>query len=95
MAVRKPRMRNMIDSEKTLLVDLATKYFNIIENKKTDGVTSQRKQEQWEEISVEFNSMSQIHYRNATDLKNSWDNLKRLAKRTRTEEKFEFKVTGN
>jgi len=44
--------------EKSLLEDLCTKYKDVIENKKTDGVTVRMKEEAWQKRAVKFRATS-------------------------------------
>lgn len=47
MSEKKVRSVNLSHSEKLLLVDLVTYYKDIIENKRTDGVSTKCKEAQW------------------------------------------------
>ena len=51
---KRARSTNMSAGEKVLLVDLCTKYVSLIENKKTDGLSSKAKEEGWKQLATEF-----------------------------------------
>ena len=57
---QKKRQRgcNMTFSEKALLADLVVKHSAIIENKRTDAVSSQVKTKCWVDLAAEFNATS-------------------------------------
>lgn len=59
---------------------------NIIENKKTNAVTSDRKKKAWEEIREEFNSISQNGPRTVDQLKMLYKNLKANTRKMVAEE---------
>ncbi|KAK4883317.1 hypothetical protein RN001_006636 [Aquatica leii] len=75
------RGKNFSENEKNVLFDLVTsKYSDIIDNKKTDGVTLAKKKLAWEEIAVNFNCQNQNGNRSAKQLHDLYDNLKRTAR---------------
>ncbi|KAK4879804.1 hypothetical protein RN001_007950 [Aquatica leii] len=59
---------------------VTSKYSDIIDNKKTDGVTLAKKKLAWEEIAVNFNCQNQNGNRSAKQLHDLYDNLKRTAR---------------
>jgi len=65
---RKIRSANLSVADKENIIELALKYRNIIENKKTDAVTAQDKETAWKKIAAEFNASSSAQ-RNHTQLK--------------------------
>lgn len=85
---------NMTCQEKELLLDLVAENINVIENKKTDGVTTQMKNEQWQTISISFNSQGNGPVRDATNLRNVWENLKKASRKASAEIKMEALKTG-
>jgi len=52
--VRKSRASNMTASEKVILAELVTKYGSIIENKKTDAMSTKEKEVGWQSLAMEF-----------------------------------------
>ncbi|KAJ4425567.1 hypothetical protein ANN_27762 [Periplaneta americana] len=85
---------NMTCQEKELLLDLVAENINVIEDKKTDGVTPQMKNEQWQTISISFNSQGNGPVRDATNLRNVWENLKKASRKASVEIKMEALKTG-
>nr|CAI5830345.1 unnamed protein product [Callosobruchus analis] len=73
-------------SEKTRLLELIRKYFHVIENKKTDAVTTGNKTEVWSKIGSEFNALTSVP-RTTETLKNMWKNLKAEARKKAAEER--------
>ncbi|KAK4887432.1 hypothetical protein RN001_003703 [Aquatica leii] len=75
------RGKNFSENGKNVLFDLVTsKYSDIIDNKKTDGVTLAKKKLAWEEVAVNFNCQNQNGNRSAKQLHDLYDNLKRTAR---------------
>lgn len=58
MSEKKVRSVNLSHSEKLLLVDLVTYYKDIIENKRTDGVSTKCKEAQWKTLAEQFAGQS-------------------------------------
>lgn len=81
--------------EKMTLVELVAKYYNTVESKKTDAVSIKVKNEEWQKITAEFNSISSIHSRDWITLKNCWENLKKRAKHENSLQTQNFLGTGN
>lgn len=54
---KKKRQGNFTRHERQILVKLANKHKNIIENKKTDGTTWREKETVWQKIEQEFKSI--------------------------------------
>ncbi|KAK4882199.1 hypothetical protein RN001_005518 [Aquatica leii] len=91
----KPRSRNFTEFEKNLLFEIVTNnYIDIIENKKTDGVSCAKKQVAWEEISVKFNSQAQTGPRTAKQLHSLYDILKKNARSNLHSDKRNLYKTG-
>ncbi|KAK4885473.1 hypothetical protein RN001_001744 [Aquatica leii] len=91
----KPRSRNFTEFEKNLLFEIVTNnYIDIIENKKTDGVSCAKKQVAWEKISVKFNSQAQTGPRTAKQLHSLYDILKKNARSNLHSDKRNLYKTG-
>lgn len=77
-------------------MSLASKYKNIIENKKTDAVTVSEKNEVWFKITKEFNSICANNvFRPTESIKKYYENLKEdLRKRAGEERKSIYKTGG-
>ena len=67
-AMKRMRAANMSLVEKNMLVDIALRYENTIENKRTDGVSVVEKATAWANIATDFNAVSVIK-REASSLK--------------------------
>lgn len=94
MGEKRRRMPNLTECEKKTLIDLVTDHFGVVENKRTDAVTQSKKAAEWQQIANAFNALSTVHHRSAENLKASWENMKKTAKKVRTEEKMEYIKTG-
>ncbi|XP_063219423.1 myb/SANT-like DNA-binding domain-containing protein 3 [Bacillus rossius redtenbacheri] len=90
---KKQRNKNTSQQEKYILLDLVTEHFNIIENKKTDGVSQQQKMKQWQILADTFNCMSGEHHRTAENLKAVWENLKKHTRKTSADQRVQV-LTG-
>ncbi len=55
---KRQRTANTTTAEKEILLGLVQKYQNVVENKKTDGVTTGQKDRAWQLIADEFNSFA-------------------------------------
>ncbi|XP_047543106.1 uncharacterized protein LOC125075409 [Vanessa atalanta] len=85
------------DKEKVnngILVHLVTKYKDLIENKKTDAVTTAIKNEGWKKLAEEFNCLSSFYVRNVEQLKTCWDNIKRTTRKDKAATKKNNLLTG-
>ena len=67
---KKSRLSNLSYSDKFLLVELIVKYRNVIDNKKTDAVSSRMKEDCWRQLSEEFSAESVGGRREWQQLKN-------------------------
>lgn len=101
MNVNKPtgqikRLRGIIftTGETIILVDLVLKYKHILENKKTDGVSSKEKEKMWSILADEFNATSGCSPRSWLTLKTKFENLKRICRKMLCEERMETFKTG-
>nr|CAH7755404.1 unnamed protein product [Callosobruchus chinensis] len=93
-STKKERGRNFTPEEKKLLLHLTGKYKNIIENKETDGVTWQEKENTWKQIETEFNSITNGLTRTAKQLKLKYESVKKELKKRYTEHKAYVLGTG-
>jgi hypothetical protein len=93
MSNPKKRGTNFSNNEKYLLIELVTKYKDIVENKKTDAVFAKEKVKCWDEICKKFNSESNI-FRDAVTLKNCWENLQKRTRKYYAEERSKLYKTG-
>ena len=84
---------NLTAREKNLIVDLAVKYKHVIENKKTDAMTVQQKEEGWRKLTDEFNASSSVK-RSYTQIKQAYSNYKKKAKKDAASDKVEIYKTG-
>ncbi|XP_062533619.1 uncharacterized protein LOC134202608 [Armigeres subalbatus] len=89
----KKRAKNFTKDDVELLTELVFRFRNVIENKKTDGVTTKQKNEAWIKIAAEF-SASASHPRNADQLKNYYKNTKSTLKKELAKEKSDLFRTG-
>lgn len=75
---KRSRSANFLAKEKLLLVTLAANFKNILENKKTDTVTNQEKEQAWALITTQFNSQCPDNiFRNKESLKRLYENKKK------------------
>lgn len=86
------RAPNFSAEEKLTLIEIAVSYKEIIENKKTDGVSVRSKLKAWNEIASDFNSNSMVH-RTVAQLHVCYDNIKHDTKKHHFEEKVRFSCT--
>jgi Myb/SANT-like DNA-binding domain len=54
----KKRAANFTDGDRNLLVDLVLRYSAVLENKRTDCISSKAKEEAWKNLAVEFKAAS-------------------------------------
>ncbi|XP_037947637.1 myb/SANT-like DNA-binding domain-containing protein 3 [Teleopsis dalmanni] len=73
------RCSNFSAEEIDNLIEIINKYKYIIENKKTDHVSSKKKEDTWTKITNEFNFQAKIS-RNKASLRKKYENLKRNLK---------------
>lgn len=78
---KRQRGRNYVEEEKEILLDLVEIYKDIIENKRTDSVTIEKKRRIWAEITVKFNEKATTGLRTDEQLKSLYDNLKRKVRK--------------
>lgn len=77
LTVNKKKSPNFSNIEKIKLIELIERNKNIVENKKTDNISTKDKEKCWMKITKEFNSNCISVHRDVGSLKNCWDNLKK------------------
>lgn len=75
-------------------MQLVNSHKNVLENKKTDAVTTKRKQEEWIRLAQEFNANSPGISRTAMILKRKFENMKKNMKKSYAREKKYTMGTG-
>ncbi|XP_051164288.1 uncharacterized protein LOC127284127 [Leptopilina boulardi] len=88
------REPNLLSSEREALLTIIQDHRHIIDCRKTDGVSLDRKKEEWRKICDRFNVISGIHHREASFLKQSWENIKKRVKKDAAERKLQTFKTG-
>ncbi|KYQ47798.1 UPF0439 protein C9orf30 like protein [Trachymyrmex zeteki] len=78
---QRKRAENFSEAEKMILTNLVLQYKDVIENKKSDSVTSKDKDKCWKTIEIAFNSRSSAKCRSSEVLRSCWDNLKKKNKK--------------
>ncbi|CAH2088534.1 unnamed protein product [Euphydryas editha] len=91
---KRKRSANWMASEKSLLVDLVTEHFNVMENKRTDGVSMKQKLGEWVTISNKYNSQTMLSHRTSDNLKAQWESLKKSAKKEASFRRMHLIQTG-
>ncbi|XP_077266405.1 uncharacterized protein LOC143899751 isoform X1 [Temnothorax americanus] len=95
LSVQRKRAQNFSEKEKLILTEIVLKYKNIIENKRTDGVTSKDKEKCWKVIENNYNSTSSsTEFRSAEVLKSCWENLKKKTRKFFADERIQLYKTG-
>jgi len=92
--VNKKKSPNFSNLEKIKLIELIERDKNIIENKKTDNVSTREKEKCWIKITKEFNNNCISVHRDVCSLKNCWDNLKKKTRKYFAEIRSELFKTG-
>lgn len=87
MDKQRKRSANFTEHEKEVLVTLVQKYFDIIENKKTNAVFNKKKLECWEKLACEYNSTSTSGLRTGVQLKSAYEQFKKTAKQHKAQDK--------
>uniref|UniRef100_A0A6P7GRA9 Regulatory protein zeste n=1 Tax=Diabrotica virgifera virgifera TaxID=50390 RepID=A0A6P7GRA9_DIAVI len=94
-SLKRSRGPNYSEREKQVLISIVYKYKDVIENKKTDGVTILQKEKTWKKIETEFNARSPgLINRSADSLKKYYDNRKKELRKEKAQEKIEVYRTG-
>ncbi|KAL1492332.1 hypothetical protein ABEB36_010593 [Hypothenemus hampei] len=89
----KKRGNNFTREEELVFLDEVFKYKNVIENKKTNNVSTSDKNEAWNKILIGFNS-NNLHPRTLDQIKSKYDNLKTKARKWVADKKIDLKGTG-
>lgn len=85
---------NFTEVERALLIDLVGKYSAVVENKKSDAVSVNRKKAAWRKIEQEFNSRHGIIPRSEKQLRKCWENLKEKFRKAKAADTRETFATG-
>ncbi|CAH1103844.1 unnamed protein product [Psylliodes chrysocephalus] len=90
------RIPNFTKSEKECLMNLIlNNYAATLENKKTNRVNMQEKNEIWKRIECDFNSKAPlVHYRSAEQLRRLYENKKKELRKKLAEHKKQTYLTG-
>ncbi|VEN41971.1 unnamed protein product [Callosobruchus maculatus] len=91
---KRKRSANYTGREKELLISLVAKFKHIIENKKTNAVFNKQKADQWERIADEYNASQTSGLRNGLQLRSLYEQMKKIAKQHKAEDKVEVVKTG-
>ncbi|XP_060873307.1 uncharacterized protein LOC132947127 [Metopolophium dirhodum] len=91
--MKRPRCTNFSATEENTLVELAAKYSNVLECKKSDHDVWQSKIAVWMKIQEQFTATTGS-LREVQNLKDKYENLKRKAKKTEADRKKEVFKTG-
>lgn len=75
------RSKNFTEREKMLLIDVATSFMSIIDNKKTDGASVDAKKQAWTALTNKYNAVSETGVRTEKQLHALYDNLKKKIKK--------------
>ncbi|KAF4521833.1 hypothetical protein B566_EDAN003707 [Ephemera danica] len=79
---KRTRGTNFSYEEKSMLLYLVAKHFDVIENKRTDSTTSRYKDQAWEKVTEEFNAdIEHGAERSLKQLRICYENIKRKMKR--------------
>lgn len=84
---------NYTAEEKLRLLNLVGDKKEIIESKKTDGVTIRDKKHAWEEVEILFNSIGSTQ-RSTNQLKSLYESIKHDTKKNYLHERKELYMTG-
>ncbi|XP_063920596.1 myb/SANT-like DNA-binding domain-containing protein 3 isoform X2 [Zophobas morio] len=81
--------------EKAILTNIIKEKGSVIECKKTDAVSLEKKSKVWEEICAYYNAQPEVGCKHTTkQLKKCWANLKQAKRKIITEEKYDILKTG-
>lgn len=87
LEVKRERGKNYSEIEKENLIEIASEFKHIIENKKTDNVSVKQKEDAWETIAAKWNSISLSGPRKKDQLKMLYSTMKKQAKKRAAEDK--------
>lgn len=91
---KRERSPNWLSSEKELLLSLVKFHFNIIEKKKTDGMTIKSKLAQWQIIADQYSSLTSHCFRTAENLKAQWESMKKVSRKDAANNRRHMIQTG-
>ncbi|KAF5287158.1 hypothetical protein FQA39_LY16036 [Lamprigera yunnana] len=78
-----------------LLTTIVAQYFAIIENKKSDSLTINQKNEAWDKVAEDFNCATNNLKRTGSQLRNAYNNnFKKKLKKESVEDKIDIYKTG-
>lgn len=80
--------------EKAILMELVMTYKKIIECKKTDESSLNKKKATWIRLCNEYNCNHGVYRRDVKQLKKWWENVKAKAKKDHSKEKNKVHKTG-
>lgn len=84
---KRERGRNFTASEKESLIDVISNFKHIIENKKTDARNIKLKEDAWDAVTLQWNSVSVSGERTKEQLKMLYNAMKKKAKKNAAEDK--------
>lgn len=90
---QRKRAQNFSEAEKMILINLIQQNKDVLENKKSDAVTSKDKDKCWKIIEQLFNSRSSGECRSSEVLRSCWDNLKKKTRKFFAEERMQLYKT--
>lgn len=85
------RSKNFTEREKMLLIEIAKEYVSIIDNKKTDMSTVEKKKRAWLALTKQYNAFSDTGPRTEKQLHALYDNLKKRARKNMADDKVSRK----
>lgn len=85
----KSRGYNFTERERIELINIISKYRNILDNKKTDSITNKEKKEAWRKITLDYNACVE-RQRDEMNLKHCYGNIKTGKQHLATETVQEF-----
>lgn len=92
--MKRERQANFSADEVDVLLKTISNFKNIIENKKTDAITWQQKDNAWDKITTQFNSSSGKCLRNKKSLRAKYEDLKKAVKKKLANNRMELFKTG-
>ena len=85
---------NFTPLEKQIILELVESVQDIIESKKNDGRIIEKKDKAWDTVTQQFNARHGVNKRTKKQLKDAWQNLKKIAKKEVAKDKQEKRITG-
>ncbi|XP_076686727.1 uncharacterized protein LOC143378697 isoform X2 [Andrena cerasifolii] len=89
------RCVNFTQQETELLIDIVTKYKNIIESKRTNAMTWKQKSDTWDKIQNDFNACTSIVPRSSKTLRLKYESIKREIRKKYTAHKYDVFTDGS